>query len=200
MKFLYKTIFVFAMLLAARAWADFAAAEQHVQEAWNRWMENDQAGVEENFRAALAEDSANARAHLGLAFLYSLQQKDEAAWQAFTQALKYVDDPYPYVFAAWASIRLSNDKDGRYPAVAEFWEKLSEKADPGGMLRAAANQFLGEYYEQRGDLAQSRQHYRAINAIKDWTTIPASAWAWLLLPLGSVLWLRGRRRIPSSHG
>jgi len=171
MKFLYKTIFVFAMLLAARAWADFAAAEQHVQEAWNRWMENDQAGVEENFRAALAEDSANARAHLGLAFLYSLQQKDEAAWQAFTQALKYVDDPYPYVFAAWASIRLSNDKDGRYPAVAEFWEKLSEKADPGGMLRAAANQFLGEYYEQRGDLAQSRQHYRAINAIKDWTTI-----------------------------
>lgn len=30
--------------------------------------------------------------------------------------------------------------------------------------------------------------------------VPASGWAWLLLPLGSVLWLWGRRRIPSSHG
>lgn len=174
MQFFLKLTHIYIImiaLLAARTWADSAAGEQHVQEAWQRWMENDQAGVEENFRAALADDSTNARAYLGLAFLYSLQQNDEAAWQAFTRALKYVDDPHPYVFAAWSSIRLSNNKDGRYPEVAEFWEKLSQKADTAGVLKAVAHQFLGEYYERRGKLAQSRAHYRAINALKDWAVI-----------------------------
>ncbi|MCC7344793.1 MAG: hypothetical protein IT573_07615 [Deltaproteobacteria bacterium] len=30
--------------------------------------------------------------------------------------------------------------------------------------------------------------------------VPASGWAWLLLPLGNALWLRRRRCIPLSHG
>jgi hypothetical protein len=50
-------------------------------------------------------------------------------------------------------------------------EKLSEKADSGGVLKAMANEQLGEYYQLKGEIAKSNLYYQKINAIKDWTLI-----------------------------
>lgn len=168
----FKILFISLLLLiAASLFAGTANSEQFVDAAWKSWIDNNQQGAEENFKAALQEDSTNSRAYLGLAFLYSLQKKDEEAWEIYQKALKYVENPYPYIYAAWSSIRLSNSNDGLHPEVAEFWEKLSEKADSEGILKAMANQFLGGYYERRADFPRSRQHYQNINAIIDWTVI-----------------------------
>lgn len=168
----FKTLFISLLLLfTAGLFADTVNSEQFVDAAWKSWIDNNQQGAEENFKAAVQEDSTNSRAYIGLAFLYSLQKKDEEAWEVYQKALKYVENPYPYIYAAWSSIRLSNNDDGLHPEVAEFWEKLSKQADSEGILKAMANQFLGGYYERRADFPRSREHYQNINAIIDWTVI-----------------------------
>lgn len=167
----FKIIFTLLILLIVNLYAGDSSGEEFVNEAWQYWLENNQSAAQENFVAALEVDSVNTRAYLGLAFLYSLQKKDEAAWQSYQKALQYVDNPYPYIFAGWSAVTLMNSLDGIYPDVAEFWENLSKSADKKGMLKAMANQFLGQYYERRGDLEQSRKYYKNINAIKDWVII-----------------------------
>jgi tetratricopeptide (TPR) repeat protein len=171
MKSSLKFFVILLILLVANSSIEAAGGEQFVQDAWQYWLGNDQAAAEENFKAALAADSTETRAHLGLAFLYSLQKKDEAAWQSYQKVLQYGENPYPYIFAGWSAIGVMNSLDGQYPVVAEFWKKLSESADEEGILKAMANQFLGQYYERRGELEKSREHYKSINAIKEWTVI-----------------------------
>ena len=145
-----------------------ADSEQLVQEAWKSWAKNDQAAVEAKFREAIAKDPGNHRAYVGLAYLYGLQGKEADAWETFKHILETADNPYPYLFSAWSMVRQMHNQDRIEPDVVGFWEKLAEKADEGGVLRAMANQFLGGYFEKRGALEKSHQYYRAINAIDQW--------------------------------
>ena len=76
----FKTLFISLLLLiTAGLFADTVNSEQFVDAAWKSWIDNNQQGAEENFKAAVQEDSTNSRAYIGLAFLYSLQKKDEEA-------------------------------------------------------------------------------------------------------------------------
>ena len=71
------------ILLTAGALADTEKSNQLVDDAWDVWDNNDQAAVEAKFQEAIAQDPANERASLGLAALYTMQEKYEKALNSF---------------------------------------------------------------------------------------------------------------------
>ena len=168
-----RSIVIFTLLFTFSAFlfANSQKSEALVNEAWQSWETNDQQTVEAKFKEALAVDSTNTRAHLGLMFLYSMQFKDDAAWKSFRQFISNAEDPYPYIFAGWSLIRWTNDHNTKKQDVIDFWQSLTEKSDKGGLLRAMAHQFLGMYYERRNDIPTSRKHFASINALTDWSVI-----------------------------
>jgi tetratricopeptide (TPR) repeat protein len=157
--------FLFALqILSARPDASTLVAD-----GWKAWEKGDHEAVEGKFLEALKEDPNNSRAQLGLALLYSLQGKDEKSASAFRAALNGQSDIYPYLYSQWVTSRVRAGLGTS--ETRELLEGLTGKADSLGILRAMANEVLGAYYEEKGDIERSKDYYGKINAVTDWTVI-----------------------------
>jgi Tfp pilus assembly protein PilF len=165
-RILLASLAIVATATTLRATPPPGRTETLLADAWAAWEKGDQRQVETKFLDALKEEPSNARAQLGLMLLYSLQRRDDDARRAFTSALADEPNIYPYVYANWYSPILSGRGEG-----LEIKRKLTESADSLGILRAMANEVVGEYFERRDDIASARSHYDAINAISDWTIV-----------------------------
>jgi tetratricopeptide (TPR) repeat protein len=139
-----------------------------VAEAWKAWGENNQQQVEAKLTAALKEDPANTRASLGLYLLYRMQGKERQAWDALKTVLQSKENSYPYFYAVWLSPALRQNLGDPRSGALGLLEALSAGADPGGVLKAMANEQLGEYYQNRGELLKSAGYFQKMNAVKDW--------------------------------
>jgi predicted Zn-dependent protease len=173
MSSLKKMLFcvTFILLLISATFADTARSSALVAEAWKAWGENSQSQVEAKFIAALKEDPSNLRAHMGLYLLYQMQGKEKQAWESLKLILQSKENPYPYAFALDSSPVFNQYLYESDPAALAFLNQLIVKADPEGILKAMANENLGEYYRNRGDLVKSDQHYKNMNAVRDWVLI-----------------------------
>jgi len=142
-----------------------------VADAWKAWGNNNQKQVETILLDAVTKNPADIRANLGLAYLYSLQGKNEESWNAFRRVLEGEQNYYPYVYAVMSTERMRTALKKSDSGAVVLLEKLSQSADSTGVLKAMACEMLGQYYQQRGDLANSNHYYSQMNAITDWLVI-----------------------------
>jgi tetratricopeptide (TPR) repeat protein len=141
-----------------------------VDEAWKAWEQNDHATVEQKFQAAIKADPKNTRAYIGLAFLYEIQRKEKQSWEAFRNVMASEQDATPYLYAEWVTAKI-NLLQQTNPGVLEMMEKISQKGDKEGILRAMAHEVLGNIYQRKGQLAKAKEHYQAIGAFENWSII-----------------------------
>jgi cytochrome c-type biogenesis protein CcmH/NrfG len=158
-------------LSSTRLFAGAGKSDSLVAAAWKAWEKNGQSQVEQMFLAAVQADPKNARAHLGLSFLYAYQEKHKAAWLAFKNILQTEENIYPYIYSAWLTPKLRRSLNNPKAGAVELLQNLAKQADAAGILKAMANDVLGEHYQSKGDLNKSRQFYQNVNAIKDWMLI-----------------------------
>ncbi|KAA3659925.1 MAG: tetratricopeptide repeat protein, partial [Calditrichaeota bacterium] len=164
-----NAILLIFILLTSTTIASTEKSEQMVQEAWNAWQENDQMLVEQKFLAAIHQDPANIRAHVGLSFLYTLQQKDVDAWYAFRRILEdSTGNPYPYLFAEWITAKIQGNIHKPELGIDALYRDLSQKADRSGVLQAMANEMLGEHYQDKEKYEKSDAAFARLHTVDDW--------------------------------
>jgi tetratricopeptide (TPR) repeat protein len=139
--------------------------------AWQAWNRNDQQTVEKCFTSALEADPHSARAQLGLSYLYALQARTEKAWDSFSAALSSLEEPYPYIFACWLTPQVLRHPHPEAAGVIALMERLASDKKAVPYLQAQAQEFLGTYYQSKGDLARSDGHFNAIKPVTSWTLI-----------------------------
>ncbi|MFQ5606083.1 MAG: tetratricopeptide repeat protein [bacterium] len=142
-----------------------------VKEAWQAWEKNDLSLVEKKFQQAIKADKNNARAYLGLSYLYNLQEKHDRAWSVYKNVLHIEEDIYPYIYAAWTTRKMRDRNFTIRKEVKELVEDLTNQADSSGTLKAMAHQELAEYYQHRNELGKSKKHYEKMNTVTDWKVI-----------------------------
>lgn len=157
-------LFATATLLRATPPPD--ESEALLNDAWKTWELGDQHQTELKFLDVLDKDPSNARAHLGLSLLYSLQRRDDDARNSFVKALANEPNSYPFIFANWITPMLSGTEDG-----LEIKRALTSQSDSFGILKAMAHSVVGEYYERKNKVSSALEHYDAIGAVADWTLI-----------------------------
>ncbi len=164
---LCNLILFFAITTLASATPE--KSEKLVEEAWAAWQENNQALVEQKFFSAIHQNPHNIRAHVGLSFLYTLQKKNVDAWYAFRRIMEdSTAAPYPYLFAEWITAKFQGNRDNPELGIEELYLDLSKKADAGGVLKAMANEMLGEYYLDRGDYEKSAEAFARLHTVDEW--------------------------------
>ena len=143
-------------------------SERLVEEAWAAWDLNERGVVEQKFQAAIAADSMNTRAYLGLSMLYDMQHHYDKAWMTFRHIKRTVEDMGPYFFAASFTPKMRSNYDLPAGGIIALMESMRADSDERGILRVIVNQFLGEYYEGKGDLEKAAQNFREMGVIRDW--------------------------------
>ena len=111
------------------------------------------------------------RAQLGLSYLYALQGRTEKAWDSFSAALSSLEDPYPYIFAEWLAPQVRRHPHPEAAGVIALMERLASDKKAVPYLRAQALEFLGNYYQSKGDLPKSDRYFQAVKPVTSWTLI-----------------------------
>ena len=168
---LFPTLVALLIFTAFNCFADPQKSQALVAEAWKAWNENNQQLAEAKLTAAIKEDQNNTRAYLTLYLLYGMQGKDQQAWETLKPVLQ-AKDSHPYLFAVMGSTGVIRQQfDTPNSDALTMLEALSKSADPEGILKAMANETLGIYYQDRGDLVKSARYFQNQNSIKDWLVL-----------------------------
>ncbi len=172
-KYALKVFKIFSMIMFASAnlSAESQKSDSLVIRAWEAWKTNDRAEVEKNFLDAVADDENNVRAYIGLTYLYSLLEEHDKSREIFMDVIRTADNPYPYICSAWLTSPFIIDFTKDDKKIIELLKKLSEDEDAPSMVRADANERLGEYYRGKRDFSKSRKLFDRVGAIKDWMVI-----------------------------
>ncbi|MBM3263800.1 MAG: DUF3857 domain-containing protein [candidate division Zixibacteria bacterium] len=160
---------VFLTLAVSPLAAATKNSEQLVREAWTAWSRNDRKTVEQKFHAAIAADSTQMRAYLGLTMLYDMEQRYDLAWNVFRQVLRRSNDRYAYLFAEWITPKIHARYDVPDAGIVELLETVRNDLRADGLVRAEANQFLGDYYQRHGRQEKANAYYRDMRMITAWT-------------------------------
>ena len=155
------------LVLAA---AILPAQEMPVDLAWQALAENNQQRAESFFRAAIAKDSSDTRAYIGLSLLFDMQNKPEESWTVFSKLLQLAPDICPYVYASKHSEKLTSGEAYEAEIVA-LYERLSTRADDSGVLKAMAHEFLASYYLSKKDQSRASAHFDSMHIVADWQLI-----------------------------
>ncbi len=163
---LFWCLTVFSGILNAQSADDFVKA------GWDAFDRNDFTAVESAFQAAIDLEPDHSRAHLGLYFLYSLQQKDNKIWDELDAVFSAVPDPYPYIFAIFNQPVLRQTLNQRKsPALALLKELSTSEDDAHGLVKAWAAELLGTHYLSRNKFKKAREYFQAGQFIQDWSVI-----------------------------
>lgn len=163
-----KTFFLlFGLFLAATA----PSSSQSTTKGWWALTNNNDTVAIEAFTKAIADDSKDLRAYLGLMYAYDLRVDDRRSWQALKGALQVAENPHPYLYASILQRRFSMNLFDRNSGVYEVLKNVVSDPDPTGTLAAMACEQLGAIEERRGDPAAARKWYDRIGAIMAWRVI-----------------------------
>lgn len=160
-----KILFLLILLLNTVA---FAIPESDVELAWKALQGSGQKQAEEHFKAAIAAEKTNTRAHLGISLLYEMQDRKSEAWDAFKNVLSTEQNFYPYLSAQWLYTWDDKIRTSPTSGMVDLLKRLSEKGNPDGMMKAQACEQLGTHFQHRGDLSAARGWFAKLNAITDW--------------------------------
>ena len=142
-----------------------------VAAAWASWSTDNQQLVEKQFKDAILADPSNARAYLGLSYLYELQEKQDSASGTFRSGLACLKDPYPYIFAAWLTPKIRPDAETKGGPSLELLKRVAEDAAAPSSVRASACENLARFYADHADPETARRYQQGIHPILDWTLI-----------------------------
>ncbi|MCD4652489.1 hypothetical protein K8T06_00975, partial [bacterium] len=158
--------------LSLQVWTVEAnSTDKFLEKAWTSLAENDQIAAEKYFLKSIKKDSTNARAHMGLSFLYEHKQNPEKSWDYFEKGIALVQNPNPYIIAELLSLKTRTIENDLNPKTIKLLEKFVENPDPEGVLQVEACGFLGPHYEEAGDREKAKNFYDKINPIVKWQLI-----------------------------
>lgn len=170
-KLIRLTGLILYLLFTAHLYASLQKNDSFVSNAWQALAENKQQEAENYFVSAINADQKNSRAYLGLSYLYNLQAKYDQSWLAFEKALQIENNIYPYIYSAWITRKMTSEGLFAKDHAIRLLKELSQNADSSGILKAMANEVLGQYYQRKGDLSRAKQYYRNMNALTEWMLI-----------------------------
>ncbi|MGE5498805.1 MAG: DUF3857 domain-containing protein, partial [Syntrophothermus sp.] len=166
-----KTSVVFILvLLSTYSFAENIKSKSLVADAWKAWQKNDHELVRESFLNAIKEDPKNTHAYWGLAFMYSLEGKQQNAWETFKKAIELETTPYPFEYSVMIS-KAVYGKELENPDLVEWYKKIKENPDPMGILKAIACERLGKYYISQNNFQESEKYFKELNTVDDWMLI-----------------------------
>jgi tetratricopeptide (TPR) repeat protein len=140
--------------------------------AWEKAADNNFPESIKLFEKAIAEDNDNTRAYLALSYIMQLKSKNEKAWDYYEKALKSLNNPYPYIFAAALtnrSLLVKNPAEDK--GIMKIFPELIENKDVDPMLRASTIERMARYQEEYGSLKKAKKYFDKLNAIEKWTLI-----------------------------
>jgi tetratricopeptide (TPR) repeat protein len=134
-------------------------------------LQNDEETAIQEFKAAIAQDPADTRAHLGLTYAYGLRLDDKASWNAYRQVLETTSDPKPYIYASQLARRFSSNLYRPESGIQTILRDAIDSPDSMGILRAMAYELLGNMEERAGHVEEGRRLYALIGSIDSWRLI-----------------------------
>lgn len=166
-----KILPVVLLFLVPAALFPSASSDSLVTRGWDLWNENKLSEIEQLFKHAIKTDPADLRAYFSLSYLYKLQGKNEASWEAFRSGMDRAPSPYPYLSAAWITEKFLHNADQEKSGIIELLTKVSKDQTASDKLQANALSRLGEYYEKKNKLSESKKYYDQLKTISDWRLI-----------------------------
>ena len=170
MKTLFVLIFSIILLFSCISYANQTKSDDLVNSAWKFCNENNQVKAEKAFLDAIKENENNSRAHLGLSYLYQLQQKFQKSWEYYANVFEFESFYYPYVFAGMMTLKVTMNLDNDKSNIIDFYKKLSEECSET-TLCGSINEKLGRYYLERNELSEALKYLNMNQAITDWLLI-----------------------------
>lgn len=164
-------LFMAVWLILFNIQAFTQTGDEHVDKAWEAWETQNLQMVQDLFQKAIASDSGNIRAHLGLAYLYNLQHQYQDAWRSYQQALKHAPDPQPYLYAAWSTAKILDNREKAESGIVSLFHHLGSHKTNHSIMQALANQALGEIYQRRNQPDSSNNYFAKLGALKIWSLI-----------------------------
>ncbi|MEJ2545391.1 MAG: tetratricopeptide repeat protein, partial [Calditrichaceae bacterium] len=152
--------------------ASESSGSEYVNEGWQQLAQNNFSEAENTFLKAIEKDEKDSRPYLALSYLMQLKEKNEIAWEWYNKALKNLENPYPYVFAAYLTKRgLLIPRVNKDKGLIKIFPSMTEEADETGVLRAGAMEMMGRYHQEYGDIELANEYFNKLNAIDEWTLI-----------------------------
>lgn len=148
-----------------------SVADSLVWQGWQHWNRNDLNKAEQAFLRVVRDDPRNHRAAVALSYLYSIQSQQEKAWHWYAEAVKYAPAPYPYLFAAWVTEKFRQPTPVTEPDILNVLLDLAGDDNAVGLLQASAYSSLGDYYEKRNRLGESKKYYDMMKSVDRWKVI-----------------------------
>ncbi|MEO8167793.1 MAG: hypothetical protein ABI623_06070, partial [bacterium] len=163
-----KPIIIVSVLFLLQMNGFAGTSDELVKSAWRALEGKGQVEAESKFKEAIALDKSNTRAYIGLSLLYDMQDRKNEAWNTFRNVLTIEKNYYPYISAQWLFTWDEKIRTAKNTGIIDLLEKLSNGADPDGILKAQASEQLGTYFLNRGDLPVARGWFSKMNAITTW--------------------------------
>ncbi len=165
-------VLVGALVLTASVPA-LNAADAQINSAWQAWDDLDFAKAEAEFKSALKQDPADARAVSGLTFLYSQLNRNDEAFDLYSQFLLQSPDHAPYAYALWGipAYAMLAESEEHLQLLPKLAEMDAQNPQSNGLLSAITTSSYGFFLEQEGKLQEAKQVFGKLGVINDWMTI-----------------------------
>ena len=164
-------VFVTLISLTSSLFSGTAGSDELIQSAWQSLQAANASKAEDFFKQAISADAKNARAYIGISYLYSWQHRYKAAWDEFTKALRCAEDPNALIYATMASTMSQRNSSAENFNTEKLYRDLLIKADAQGILRAMAYSRLADHERFSDQVESSKKVYDKLNAITAWALI-----------------------------
>lgn len=164
LNYLKKTFISFCFTIAFLQ----VQAQNNLEEGWQAFLKNDNELAKNKLSEALKNPAQKQEALLWLSFLSENYPSAGKSFDFFQEYLKSEPNPSPFIFALWASPAITNGHGKKTQQALNFLQKITEKKDCDGSLRAMAYSMLGSHYEAIKQKTEYEKAYTKIGAIENW--------------------------------
>jgi tetratricopeptide (TPR) repeat protein len=154
-----------AVLLSATILMFHFQGFSNIDKAWNAFKNNRFEEAKSLFNAATGEDKADAK--IGLALIYSMENKELESFGQFQEFTTIAKNPYPYAFGLWSTETVAKYNKIEKERVS-FLESILKDPKADGTIKAMANETLAKHYLSANNKEKSLPYNEAMGVIKKW--------------------------------
>jgi tetratricopeptide (TPR) repeat protein len=146
-------------------------AQSNLEQGWMALLKNDPQTAKNKLAEALNHPKEKQQALLWLTLLSENIPPAGDSFKHFQEFLKNEPNQAPYIFALWGSSAVSGGHGKKTPELLNFLQKVANRSDFDGSLRAMAYSLIGNHYETTKQKAEAEKAYSKIGAIENWSIV-----------------------------
>lgn len=163
-----KTTLLFFLFFSAVA---IYAQKNTIDEAWNKFYENDRKGAIEKFESAASNTETAEEAYLALSILYAEEEETEKSFESFQKFFSLSKNPYPYIDVLWYTASVSYGSGEMSKNRIKFLDKLLEDPKTPGHIKADIYSRKGKHYNAITEFKKAKKEYDQIGSITNWMSV-----------------------------